>query len=47
MQLPRKEEHIGNARGAIYARLQDWSDDRVNFIEKGIQGVKIDDFKYL
>ena len=38
---------IKNAKGAIYSRLQDWGSERVNFIEKGIETVKITDFKFL
>lgn len=38
---------IRNARGAIYARLQEWGDDRVNIIDKGIQEIHLNDFRFL
>jgi hypothetical protein len=44
---PNVEATIKNARGAIYARLQDWGYDRIDFTEKGIQDVRIDDFRFL
>ena len=43
---PNVEGTIKNARGAIYSRLQNWGNDRVNFIEKVIQEVKIEDFEF-
>jgi len=44
---PNVDAIIKNAKGAIYSRLQDWGSERVNFIEKGIETVKITDFKFL
>lgn len=31
----------------FFSRLQEWGAERVNFIEKGIQKVKNDEFKFL
>lgn len=44
---PNMDSTIKNARGAIYARLQDWDSNRIQFIEKGIENINIDDFKFL
>ncbi len=45
---PNKDTAINNAKGAIHSRLKfDWSDDRIHWIEKGIQELEITDLKYI